>query len=149
MTKADIVDIISKGTGLTKVETAAVVDGLLLTIAHALKNGDRVEIRKFGTFCLRERKEKHVINPKTGKMMDIPHRIVPDFKPSPQLKEEVLEALTTSGKFQSDTQSVTQPDAQIQTEKPDKEQDQEQDQNKTEPPPSLDFEWDDDFFKLE
>lgn len=111
MTKAEIVDIISKGTGLTKIETAAVVDGFLLTVAHALKNGDRVEIRRFGTFCLRERKEKHVANPKTGKMMHIPHRVVPDFKPSPQLKAEVYEELIASGKFRSRTE--TPPDAEV------------------------------------
>jgi len=131
MTKAEIVDIIAKGTGLTKVETAAVVDGFLLTIAHALKNGDRVEIRKFGTFCLRERKEKHVLNPKTGNMMDIPHRIVPDFKPSPQLKAEVLESMTASGKFHSGSQKQSEI------------------QNQTESASTLDFKWDDDLFKLD
>ncbi|MBN2029708.1 integration host factor subunit beta [bacterium] len=104
MTKADIVDIISKGTGLTKLETAAVIDGFLATVSYALQNGKRVEIRGFGTFCLRERKEKHVPNPRTGKMMIIPHRIVPDFKPSPQLKNTVMEGMKKSGKFVSRTE---------------------------------------------
>jgi DNA-binding protein HU-beta len=103
MTKADIVDIIAKGTGLTKVETLAVVDGFLATISYSLQNGDRVELRGFGTFCLRERQEKHVPNPKTGKMMNIPHRMVPDFKPSPQLKIYVAKGLKESGKFVSKT----------------------------------------------
>ncbi len=104
MTKAEIVDIIAKGTGLTKVETAAVIDGFLATVSYALQNGNRVEIRGFGTFCLRERKEKHVPNPRTGKMMIIPHRIVPDFKPSPQLKRTVMEGMKKSGKFVSRTE---------------------------------------------
>ena len=99
MTKADIVDVISKGTGLTKVETGAVIDGFLATVSYALQTGDRVELRGFGTFCLRERKEKHVPNPRTGKMMHIPHRIVPDFKPSSQLKSLVAEKMKESGKF--------------------------------------------------
>ena len=103
MTKADIVDIIAKGTGLTKLETAAVIDGFLATVSYALQNGNRVEIRGFGTFCLRERKEKHVPNPRTGKMMNIPHRIVPDFKPSQQLKSTVMEGMKKSGKFVSRT----------------------------------------------
>ena len=106
MTKADIVDIIAKGTGLTKVETAAVIDGFLATVSYALQNGKRVEIRGFGTFCLRERKEKHVPNPRTGKMMIIPHRIVPDFKPSQQLKNKVLEGMKNSGKFISKTEET-------------------------------------------
>lgn len=103
MTKADIVDIISKGTGMTKAETAAVVDGFLATVSYSLQKGDRVELRGFGTFCLRERKEKHVPNPRTGKMMHIPHRIVPDFKPSPQLKAYVAESLSKQGLFVSRT----------------------------------------------
>ncbi|MBN1783282.1 HU family DNA-binding protein [bacterium] len=103
MTKAEIVDIISGGTGLTKIETAAVVDGFLATVAHALRKGDHVELRGFGTFCLRERKEKHVANPRTGKMMHIPHRLVPDFKPSPHLKEDVVREMTEAGKFHSES----------------------------------------------
>jgi len=107
MTKAEIVDIVSKGTGLTKMETAAVIDGFLATVSYALQIGDRVELRGFGTFCLRERQEKHVANPKTGKMMVIPHRIVPDFKPSPQIKSSVKKALLEAGKFVSKTDGQT------------------------------------------
>lgn len=106
MTKADIVDVIARGTGLTKVETAAVIDGFLATVSYALHNGERIELRGFGTFCLRERQEKHVANPKTGKMMRIPHRIVPDFKPSQLLKTSVAERMKESGKFISKTQQI-------------------------------------------
>ena len=106
MTKADIVDVIARGTGLTKTETAAVVDGFLATVGFYLQRGDRVELRGFGTFCLRERQEKHVANPRTGKMMTIPHRIVPDFKPSPKLKALVADGMKKSGKFVSKTQET-------------------------------------------
>ncbi len=106
MTKADIVDVVAKGTGLTKLETAAVVDGFLATVSYALQNGQRVELRGFGTFCLRERKEKHVPNPRTGVMMHIPHRIVPDFKPSPHLKQYVSEGMKASGRFVSHSEHV-------------------------------------------
>jgi DNA-binding protein HU-beta len=104
VTKAEIIDLIAKGTGLTKVETSAVVEGFLSTIEYALQKGQRVEIRGFGTFCLRERREKRVANPKTGKVMHIPHRIVPDFKPSPQLKEAVIKGLKEGGKYLPDAQ---------------------------------------------
>ena len=104
MTKAEIVDIIAKGTGLTKVETAAVIDGFFATVGYALQTGNHVELRGFGTFCLRERKEKHVPNPRTGKMMTIPHRIVPDFKPSARLKASVAKSLRESGQFVSETE---------------------------------------------
>lgn len=104
MTKADIVDVVAKGTGLTKLETAAVIDGFIATVSYALQNGDRVELRGFGTFCLRERQEKHVANPKTGKMMIIPHRVVPDFKPSQQFKARVAKWMKETGKFESKSQ---------------------------------------------
>ena len=106
MTKADLVDMVAQGTGLTKLETSAVVDGVLASIIYALENGESIELRGFGTFCLRERKEKHIPNPKTGKMMVIPHRMVPDFKPSPQFKESVSKVLKESGKFVSNTSSM-------------------------------------------
>jgi DNA-binding protein HU-beta len=106
MTKADIVDVIAKGTGLTKIETSTVIDGFLATVSFALQNGDKVELRGFGTFCLRERQEKQVANPRTGKMMIIPHRIVPDFKPSPQLKTSVTMEMKSSGRFSSKTPEI-------------------------------------------
>ena len=53
MTKADMVDIISGGTGLTKVETEAVIDAFLTTLAESMVDGRRVEFRKFGSFGVR------------------------------------------------------------------------------------------------
>jgi len=102
MTKADIIEIISKGTGLTKVETSTVIDGFLATVSYALQNGDKVELRGFGTFTLHERKRKITPNPKTGKLMEIPHRVVPNFKPSKKLKDSVMHKMKESGKFESD-----------------------------------------------
>lgn len=97
MTKAEIVELIAKGTGLTRKETAAVVDGFLSAITYALQQNEKVELRGFGTFCLRKRKQKITLNPKTGKLMQIPERIVPDFKPSLQLKRKVVQGLKESG----------------------------------------------------
>jgi len=98
MTKADIVDRIAKGTGLTRKETAAVVDGFLSMITYALQSGERIELRGFGTFCLRRRRKKVVANPRTGVIMQIPDRICPDFKPSPHLKAAVARELKDSEK---------------------------------------------------
>lgn len=105
MTKAEMIEMIAKGTGLTRIETSAVIEGFFSTVEYALQKGERVEIRGFGTFCLRERREKNIANPKTGKAMRIPHRIVPDFKPSPQLKEAVVKGLKESGKYISECSS--------------------------------------------
>jgi DNA-binding protein HU-beta len=49
VTKADIVDVIASATGLTKVETEAVVDGFIQTVINAMKEGKNIEIRGFGS----------------------------------------------------------------------------------------------------
>ena len=58
MTKSDIINDVSSKTGLTKVETEAVLEGVLGTISSALKNGERVDIRGFGSFMVKERKAR-------------------------------------------------------------------------------------------
>lgn len=98
MNKADLVEIIADGTGLTKVETAAVIDAFLATVSYALSKGERVELRRFGTFSLKDRKPKVGRNPKTGETVPIPARKVPYFKPSPELKKFIAEQLKSAGK---------------------------------------------------
>ncbi len=56
MTKADIVDTIATATGLTKVETEAVVDGFISTVINAMKEGKNIEIRGFGSYKVKKRK---------------------------------------------------------------------------------------------
>jgi len=96
LNKADLVEIISDGTGLTKVETAAVIDAFLATVSYALSKGERVELRRFGTFSLKDRKPKVGRNPKTGEVVPIPARRVPYFKPSPELKKFIEEQLKSA-----------------------------------------------------
>ncbi len=93
MNKQDIVDIIAEGTGLTKLETAAVVDAFLATVTYALGNNNRVELRRFGTFQVKDRKAKKARNPRTGEEVLIPPRKVPHFKPSPDFRKYVEEQL--------------------------------------------------------
>lgn len=89
MTKADIVDVVSRATGLTKVDTEAVIDGFLATITDSLQRGERVEFRGFGSFSLKVRKPKKARNPGTGEEIHLPERIVPVFKPSKLLKDSI------------------------------------------------------------
>jgi len=89
LNKQDIVNVIAEGTGLTKIETAAVVDAFLATVTWALGNGERVELRRFGTFLVKDRKAKKARNPKTGEEVMIPPRKVPFFKPSPEFRKYV------------------------------------------------------------
>ena len=89
VTKADIVDIIAEGTGLTKIETAAVVDGMIATISYALKKGEPVDFRGFGRFHTVLRAPRVGRNPKTGIEVPIPARKMPVFRVSKHLRDFV------------------------------------------------------------
>ena len=86
MTKADIVDHIASGTGLTKVETEAVVDGFIQTVIGALKEGKNIEIRGFGSFKTKKRKGRMARNPRTGAQVKVEEHYVPFFKVSKELR---------------------------------------------------------------
>lgn len=89
MTKADIVNQIAEATGLTKTDTATVVEGFLDSVAAALQKGEHIEIRGFGTFKVVTRASRTGRNPKTGDVVKIPERPVPVFKPSRELRSGV------------------------------------------------------------
>jgi len=92
VTKADIINIIAEGTGLTKVETSAVVDGFIASLSYALKKGETVELRGFGSFKLMERKARRGRNPKTGEDITIPARKMPVFKCSRDFRNYINES---------------------------------------------------------
>lgn len=89
MTKADIVRNIAQGTGLTKTDTAAVVDGFIDAVIEALQQGEHIEIRGFGTFKSVSRAPRTGRNPRTGAEVKISRRRAPVFKPSKELRARV------------------------------------------------------------
>jgi DNA-binding protein HU-beta len=91
LTKTEIINIIAEGTGLTKGETSAVVDGFIASLSYALKNGESIEFRGFGTFKVVERKERKGRNPKTGEEIKIPKQKVPVFRCSKDFKKYINE----------------------------------------------------------
>ena len=93
MTKADIVNQIAESTGLTKTDTAAVVEQFLRSVISALQQGDHIEIRGFGTFKVVTRASRTGRNPKTGDVVKIPKRPVPVFKPSRELRSGIDDRL--------------------------------------------------------
>jgi nucleoid DNA-binding protein len=94
MTKQEIINIVSDATGLTKVETEAVMNGVMATIIDSLGNNNRVELRGFGTFGVKHRKPKKARNPGTGEAIYLPERHVPTFKPAKNMRSHVNEKLT-------------------------------------------------------
>jgi DNA-binding protein HU-beta len=105
MTKADIVDRIAEGTGLTKIETKAVVDGFMTVVSQALKDGKRIELRGFGSFAVQHRAPRMARNPQTNEPLRVEARYVPVFNVSKQLEEAVdtnMKASDSSDASQSD-----------------------------------------------
>lgn len=93
MTKQEIVDVVSNATGLTKVETEAIMNGIMSTIIDSLANNKRVELRGFGTFGIKHRMPKKARNPGTGDPIYLPERYVPTFKPSKLMRLRVNELI--------------------------------------------------------
>ena len=93
MTKQNIVDVVSDATGLTKVETEAVMNGVMTTIIESLAENKRVELRGFGTFGVKHRMPKNARNPGTGDPIYLPERVVPTFKPSKLMRSRVNELI--------------------------------------------------------
>lgn len=89
MNKADLVSLVSQGTGLTQVEVAAVVEGVLEGISDALAQGKHVEIRGFGTFKVEQRAARDAINPQTGERIRVEAKKAPVFRPSDKMKARV------------------------------------------------------------
>ena len=90
MTKADLVEEISAQTGVSKNHTAVIVDGMLDAVSRALSEGNHLEIRGFGTFKVRERRARRARNPRSGSEVMVPAKPVPVFKPSKELKAQVM-----------------------------------------------------------
>ncbi|MDX1546095.1 MAG: HU family DNA-binding protein [Rhodothermales bacterium] len=89
VTKADIIDHIATATGLTKIETEAVVNGFITTVMQALTEGDSVELRGFGAFRTQYRAPRVARNPRTKEVVEIEARTVPVFRPSKDFRDAV------------------------------------------------------------
>ena len=88
MTKAQIIEKVSEQvTTLTKRQAEVVVNTIFDCVRDSLKNGDKTEIRGFGSFRLRARRMKEGRNPKTGETVAVPAKRVPFFKAGKELKE--------------------------------------------------------------
>jgi integration host factor subunit beta len=87
MTKAELVEEVSKVSDLTKKHSEVIVETVFKSIVDALQRGDKIELRGFGSFRLRQRESRKGRNPKTGERVDVPPKRVPYFKPGKELKD--------------------------------------------------------------
>ena len=92
MTKAALVEEVSRVADLTKKHSEVIVDTVFQSIITALRRGEKIELRGFGSFRLRKREPRRGRNPKTGDRVDVPSKKVPYFKPGKELKELINRA---------------------------------------------------------
>lgn len=93
MTKTEIIDRLAAGTGLTRIETEAVVNGFLSVVVDTLSAGEHLELRGFGSFRVQHRKARTARNPQTSEVVEIEDRYVPVFRPSRDFREGVDAAM--------------------------------------------------------
>ena len=92
LTRADLAETINRKMGLSRAESLDLVEAVLEKMSKALEAGENVKIFGFGTFVLRDKRERIGRNPKTGVEVPITPRRVMTFRASQLLKEKIAKA---------------------------------------------------------
>jgi len=93
VTRADLCEAVYKRVGLSRTESAALVESVLGEITDSIARGEAVKLSSFGSFVVREKGERVGRNPKTGEEVPISPRRVMVFKPSNVLKQRINESM--------------------------------------------------------
>src|SRR6202165_3872999 len=89
MTKVALIEEVSRVVEMTRKDSEVIVEAIFDSVVKALRGGDKIEIRGFGSFRTRERQPRVGRNPKTGTRVDVPAKRIPYFKPRKELKDLV------------------------------------------------------------
>ncbi len=89
MTKKDIILKVSDATNLKQIDVKKVVQKTFDCIVEALIRGEKIELRNFGVFKIKQRKSRIGRNPRTGQVVPVPPRKVVVFKPGLEIKQKV------------------------------------------------------------
>jgi integration host factor subunit beta len=89
MTKADLIEEVSRVIEMTRKDSEVIVEAIFDSIVRSLRTNDKIEIRGFGSFRTRQRQSRIGRNPKTGARVEVPPKRIPFFKPSKELKDLV------------------------------------------------------------
>jgi len=92
MTKQQLVETVSVKTGQGKAEVETAVDSILGTITNALSANDRVDLRGFGSFVVKEKKERQGRNPRTGETLTIAAKRAVGFRAGKELSEKLTQS---------------------------------------------------------
>ena len=109
ITKADLVEEVSRVTELTRKDSEVIVDTLFESVIKALKTGDKLEVRGFGSFRVRQRNARVGRNPKTGEKVEVPAKRVPYFKPSKELKDLINDGTSAAPSATAGSPAPTNP----------------------------------------
>ncbi len=96
MTKAELVEEVARVSELTKKHSEIIVNTVFDSIVDALRKDEKIELRGFGSFRIRQRRSRQGRNPKTGDKVDVPAKRIPYFKPGKELKELINTAAASS-----------------------------------------------------
>src|SRR5450755_2067649 len=107
MTKADLIEEVSRVVEMTRKESEVIVEAIFDSIVRSLRNADKIEIRGFGSFRTRQRQARIGRNPKTGTRVDVPAKKIPYFKPSKELKDVVNSSATAADAAAPATETAT------------------------------------------
>jgi nucleoid DNA-binding protein len=91
MTKQQLIEKVAEKTELKKAEVEVAVDSVLELITEALRSNERVDLRGFGSFVVKDRKERQGRNPRTGETITIAAKRDAHFKPSKELTEKLTQ----------------------------------------------------------
>ena len=89
MTKAELIDKIASGAGLSKTDASKALDSALNAIKASLKKGQKVTLVGFGTFSVSKRKARKGRNPRTGQAINIPAGKAPKFTSGKAFKDAI------------------------------------------------------------
>ncbi|HVJ00352.1 MAG TPA: integration host factor subunit alpha [Sphingomonas sp.] len=92
MTRADLADAVHRQVGLSRADSARMVESILGHMCSALADGQNVKISGFGTFVLRDKNQRIGRNPKTGVEVPIAPRRVLTFRASQMMRDRIVEA---------------------------------------------------------
>lgn len=89
MNNKEFITELSQRTGFTQADTQKLVNTLVDEMGNSFCAGDTVAVPSFGSFEVKKRLERVVVNPATGKRMLVPPKLVLGFKPAPSVKEKL------------------------------------------------------------
>jgi integration host factor subunit alpha len=92
LTRADLAEALHRQVGLSRVDSARMIEQILSNMCDALARGENVKISGFGTFVLRDKGQRIGRNPKTGVEVPIAPRKVMTFRASQMMRERIVQA---------------------------------------------------------